>query len=180
MARRQKRRRADLVINNDAGVESLRRAVERIEAKLADLSCPVIEYSKLNRRMDPHGQRDSSPPRDHPARPAFARPPRRPRPRPVMSRSARRRLFPRQANRAAGATDKPRDRQDREPYREEGPADREPIRFIRQRDREPVREPVVEREPGMSVRERLARDRAERDAGSDPPRGNPDGSRSRP
>jgi transcription termination factor Rho len=65
-----------------------------------------------------------------------------------------------------GPIDKHRDRQDREPYREEGPADREPIRFIRQRDREPVREPVVEqREPGMTVRERLARDRAERDGG---------------
>ena len=64
-----------------------------------------------------------------------------------------------------GAIDKQRDRQDREPYREEGPADREPIRFIRQREREPVREPVVEREPGLSVRERLARDRAERDGG---------------
>ena len=58
-----------------------------------------------------------------------------------------------------------RDRQEREPYREEGPADREPIRFIRSRDREPVREPVVEREPGLSVRERLARDRGERDGG---------------
>jgi transcription termination factor Rho len=65
----------------------------------------------------------------------------------------------------AGAPDKPRERQDREPYREEGPADREPIRFIRQREREPVREPVAEREPGLSVRERLARDRAERDGG---------------
>jgi transcription termination factor Rho len=49
------------------------------------------------------------------------------------------------------------------PFREEGPADREPIRFIRERDREPVRE-RAEREPGMSIRERLARDRAERDA----------------
>lgn len=38
-----KRSRADLVINNDAGVESLRREVERIEAILAELSCPVIE-----------------------------------------------------------------------------------------------------------------------------------------
>ena len=47
-----------------------------------------------------------------------------------------------------------RDRQDRERFREEGPADREPIRYIRQRDREPVREPA-EREPGLSVRERL-------------------------
>ena len=46
-----------------------------------------------------------------------------------------------------------RERPSREPYREEGPADREPIRFSR------------EREPGMSIRERLARDRAERDAG---------------
>jgi dephospho-CoA kinase len=38
-----KRCRADLVINNDAGVDSLRREVERIEAILAELSCPVIE-----------------------------------------------------------------------------------------------------------------------------------------
>jgi dephospho-CoA kinase len=38
-----KRRRADVVITNDAGVESLRREVERVEAVLADLSCPVIE-----------------------------------------------------------------------------------------------------------------------------------------
>jgi dephospho-CoA kinase len=38
-----KRRRADVVINNDAGVESLKREVERVEAVLADLSCPVIE-----------------------------------------------------------------------------------------------------------------------------------------
>jgi transcription termination factor Rho len=53
-----------------------------------------------------------------------------------------------------------RDRPDREPYREEGPADREPIRFIRQRDRE-----LVEREPGPSVRDRLARDRNDRDGG---------------
>jgi transcription termination factor Rho len=71
---------------------------------------------------------------------------------------------------ALGAPDGPRDRQDREPFREEAPADREPIRFIRDRDREQVRErerePVrerPEREPGLSVRERLARDRAERD-----------------
>ena len=49
--------------------------------------------------------------------------------------------------------DRDRDRASREVYREEGPADREPIRFSR------------EREPGMSIRERLARDRAERDAG---------------
>ena len=39
----EKRRRADLVITNDAGVESLQREVERVEAALADLSCPVIE-----------------------------------------------------------------------------------------------------------------------------------------
>jgi dephospho-CoA kinase len=38
-----KRERADLVIKNDAEVDSLRRAAERIEAKLAELSCPVIE-----------------------------------------------------------------------------------------------------------------------------------------
>jgi transcription termination factor Rho len=73
--------------------------------------------------------------------------------------------YPKASEPAPGAVDKQRDRQDREPYREEGPADREPIRFIRQRDREPVREPVVEREPVLSVRERLARDRAERDGG---------------
>src|SRR5208337_2558483 len=47
-----------------------------------------------------------------------------------------------------------------EPYREDGPADREPIRFVR--EREPLRE-RIDREPGMSIRERLARDRAERD-----------------
>ena len=39
----EKRRRADLVIVNDAGVEALQREVERVEAVLADLSCPVIE-----------------------------------------------------------------------------------------------------------------------------------------
>src|SRR5262245_57063053 len=63
-----------------------------------------------------------------------------------------------------------RDRQDREHFREEGPADREPIRFIRERDREPARERPEraerpEREPGISVRERLARDRSEREGG---------------
>ncbi len=66
----------------------------------------------------------------------------------------------------------------REQYRE-GPADREPIRFIRERaaerepTREPVREPVrerepirerVEREPGMTVRERVSRERGDREA----------------
>ena len=55
------------------------------------------------------------------------------------------------------------------PYREEGPADREPIRYLRERERperEPIREPIrerTEREPVISVRERLARDRAERE-----------------
>ena len=66
---------------------------------------------------------------------------------------------------APGPVEAKRDRHEREPYREEGPADREPIRFIPSRDREPVREPIPEREPGMSVRERLARDRGERDGG---------------
>jgi transcription termination factor Rho len=56
-----------------------------------------------------------------------------------------------------------RDRQDREPFREEAPADREPIRFIRERDREPVRERPERDQPVMTVRERLARDRSERD-----------------
>ncbi len=55
-------------------------------------------------------------------------------------------------------------RAEREHFREEAPADREPIRFIRERDREPVRE-RPEREPGLSVRERLNRDRAERESG---------------
>jgi transcription termination factor Rho len=55
-----------------------------------------------------------------------------------------------------------RERPTREPFREEGPADREPIRYIR--EREPVRE-RLEREPGNSIRARLARARAERDAG---------------
>ena len=60
------------------------------------------------------------------------------------------------------------ERTPREPYREEAPADREPIRFIRQRDREPApdRSERPEREPGaLSIRERLVRDRGERDAG---------------
>jgi transcription termination factor Rho len=70
-----------------------------------------------------------------------------------------------------GATESPqpsvesqRERVDREHFREEAPADREPIRFNRERPREPVRE-RPEREPGLPVRERLARDRAERDGG---------------
>ena len=72
-----------------------------------------------------------------------------------------------------------RDRQDREPHREEGPADREPIRFIRERDREPVRERPGPRARAVGAgttgpRPRRARRRP------DPPRGNPDGSRSRP
>jgi transcription termination factor Rho len=56
-----------------------------------------------------------------------------------------------------------RERKDREPYREEGPADREPIRYLRERpERErPERDPARERpeRESMSVRERLARDR---------------------
>lgn len=36
-----KRRRADVIINNDAGVESLRRSVDQIEAKLTELSCTI-------------------------------------------------------------------------------------------------------------------------------------------
>src|SRR5262245_27604602 len=63
----------------------------------------------------------------------------------------------------AAAESSYRDRPSREPYREEGPADREPIRFIR--EREPVRE-RPEREPGLSIRERLTRDRGDRDSGS--------------
>ena len=64
-----------------------------------------------------------------------------PRPaRPDVSRSGR-------AGRPAG--ENARDRQDREPFREEAPADREPIRFIRERDRDGIvsqaREPVRER-----------------------------------
>jgi dephospho-CoA kinase len=39
----EKRRRADVVINNDDGVEFLKREVERVRAILAELSCPVIE-----------------------------------------------------------------------------------------------------------------------------------------
>ena len=63
-----------------------------------------------------------------------------------------------------------RERTPREPYREEAPADREPIRFIRQRDRDrepaPDRAERTEREPsGSSIRERLVRDRGDRDAG---------------
>jgi transcription termination factor Rho len=73
--------------------------------------------------------------------------------------------YPKTGEPSPGPVEKQRERQEREPYREEGPADREPIRFIRSRDREPVREPIIEREPGLSVRERLARDRAERDGG---------------
>jgi transcription termination factor Rho len=54
-----------------------------------------------------------------------------------------------------------RERAERDPYRDERPADREPIRY---RDREPVRE-VREREPGIPIRERLARERGDREAG---------------
>jgi dephospho-CoA kinase len=41
----QKRRRADLVITNDAGIDGLRREVEKIKSRLAELSCPMIEAS---------------------------------------------------------------------------------------------------------------------------------------
>ena len=41
----KKRRRADLVITNDAGVDGLKERVERIVARLAELSCPLIETS---------------------------------------------------------------------------------------------------------------------------------------
>jgi transcription termination factor Rho len=63
----------------------------------------------------------------------------------------------------SAAVESARDRPDREPFREEAPADREPIRFIRERDREPVRERPEREQPAMTVRERLARDRSERD-----------------
>jgi transcription termination factor Rho len=68
-----------------------------------------------------------------------------------------------------GASDSPPAPAEGSPRREEAAADREPIRFIRSRDREqahePARETIREREPGLSVRERLARDRGERDGG---------------
>jgi len=41
----KKRRRADLVITNDAGVDGLKERVQRILARLAELSCPLIETS---------------------------------------------------------------------------------------------------------------------------------------
>ena len=67
----------------------------------------------------------------------------------------------------AGGSDSPPAPVEGSPRREEAAADREPIRFIRSRDREQAHEPVREttREPGLSVRERLARDRTDRDAG---------------
>jgi dephospho-CoA kinase len=40
-----KRQRADLVITNDAGVDGLKREVQRVQARLAELSCPLIETS---------------------------------------------------------------------------------------------------------------------------------------
>ena len=125
---------------------------------------------RLNRRMDPHGQRDSPPPGVNRARPASARPP--PTGPPAGDDSGRRAPgaapgYPKTGRVAARRrSTTQRDRQDREPYREEGPADREPIRFIRQRttaSRSASRS--REREPGLTVRERLARDRAERDGG---------------
>jgi transcription termination factor Rho len=61
-----------------------------------------------------------------------------------------------------------RERVERDPYRDERPADREPIRY---RDREPARE-VRERgeASGIPIRERLARDRADRDGTTAPTR----------
>ena len=40
-----KRQRADLVITNDAGVDGLKAQVDRVEARLAELSCRLIETS---------------------------------------------------------------------------------------------------------------------------------------
>jgi dephospho-CoA kinase len=39
----EKRRRADVVISNDAGVDSLRRNVQRVANQFADLDCPPSE-----------------------------------------------------------------------------------------------------------------------------------------
>jgi transcription termination factor Rho len=75
--------------------------------------------------------------------------------------------YPASGDPASGAVESSRERKDREPHREEAPADREPIRFIRERDREPARE-RADREPPPPlppVRERLVRDRGERDSG---------------
>jgi dephospho-CoA kinase len=41
----KKRRHADLIITNDAGVDGLQQQVQRVEARLAELSCPLIETS---------------------------------------------------------------------------------------------------------------------------------------
>jgi dephospho-CoA kinase len=40
-----KRQRADLIITNDSGVDGLKSQVPRVEARLAELSCPLIETS---------------------------------------------------------------------------------------------------------------------------------------
>ena len=69
----------------------------------------------------------------------------------------------------APAAEPVRERASREPFREEAPADREPIRFIRTRERHEPAAERPEREPGMTLRERLARDRAEREAAAAPP-----------
>jgi transcription termination factor Rho len=82
--------------------------------------------------------------------------------------------YPVPADPAAPTAETPRERPEREPFREEAPADREPIRFVRDRNRDHEREPVPHREPApvrerserdpvLSVRERLARDRGERE-----------------
>jgi transcription termination factor Rho len=72
---------------------------------------------------------------------------------------------------AASTPVPPPERSAREPFREEAPADREPIRFIRARDRAeaPAERPEPEPRAGLTIRERLARDRAERDVASAPP-----------
>jgi dephospho-CoA kinase len=41
----KKRRNADVIITNDAGVDGLKQQVQRVEARLAELSCPLIETS---------------------------------------------------------------------------------------------------------------------------------------
>lgn len=58
-----------------------------------------------------------------------------------------------------------RDRSERESYRDERPADREPIRFReRDRDRDSARDTRERAETGIPIRERLSRERGDRDA----------------
>ena len=111
-------------------------------------------------RREPSGtsrlRKSSTPaPVPAPSDPAVPRPP-RPRVRPILRPSD---------SPPPAVEPSYRERPAREVYREEGPADREPIRYIRERpDREPAQD-RPERVPGISIRERLARDRAERDSG---------------